>query len=61
VINLCDQALLVFVSGIHRTDFGTGRVIAVHTGSGKKSRLNVRIFSLDVRDQFDPVDGATFG
>jgi hypothetical protein len=60
VINLYNQAFFVFISGIHRADLGTRGVIAMHTGPGKKSRLHMRIFSLDIRDQFDPVDGATF-
>jgi len=60
VINLCDEAFFVFVSSIDRAHLGTGRVITMHTGSRKKSRFDTRIFSLDIRNQFDPVDGAAF-
>jgi hypothetical protein len=34
-------------------------MIAMHTGSGKKSRFDARIFSLDIWDDFDPVDGSS--
>jgi len=33
----------------------------MHTGPGKKSGLDMRIFPLDIRDQFYPADRATFG
>jgi hypothetical protein len=35
-------------------------MITMHTGPGKKSCFDMGIFSLDIRDQFDPVDGAAF-
>jgi hypothetical protein len=60
IINLGDKALFVFISRIDGAHLGTGGMIAMHAWSGKKSRLNVRIFPLDIRDQFDPVDGAAF-
>jgi hypothetical protein len=50
VINLRHQAFFVFISGIDGAHLGTRRVIAMHTGSWKKSRLNMRVFSLDIRD-----------
>src|SRR4030043_514166 len=48
IIDLCHQSFFVFVSGIDGAHLGARRMIAVHTGSGKKSRLNMRIFSLDI-------------
>jgi hypothetical protein len=60
MIDLCDESFFVDISGIDRAYLGAGRMITMHTGSGKKSRLNMRIFSFDIRNQFDPVDGATF-
>jgi len=60
IINLCDEAFFVLVSGIDGAYLGTRRMITVHTGSRKESRFNMGIFSLDIRNQFDPVDGAAF-
>ena len=60
IINLCYEAFFVFVSGIDGAYLGTRRMITMHTGPGKESRFNMGIFSLDIRDQFDPVDGAAF-
>jgi len=61
VINLCDKAFFVFVSRIDWAHFGTRRVIAMHTGSGEKPCFDTGIFSLDIWNQFDPVDGTAFG
>jgi hypothetical protein len=58
VIDLGDQSFLVDIGGSDRANLGAGRIIAVHTGPGKKPSLDVRIFSFNIGDQFDPVNRA---
>jgi hypothetical protein len=60
MIDLYHESLFVFVGGVDRTHLSARGVIAMHARSGKQSCLDTRIFSLDIRDQFDPIDGATF-
>jgi len=59
MINLYHESLFVFVGGVDRAHLGARGVIAMHARSGKQSRLDTRIFSLDIGDQFYPVDGAS--
>jgi hypothetical protein len=35
-------------------------MIAMHAGSREEPGFDMRIFSLDIWDQFDPVDGSPF-
>jgi hypothetical protein len=60
VIDLCNQTLFIDISGIDRTDFRARGMIAVHARPWKQSGFDVRIFSLNIGDQFDPVDGTAF-
>jgi len=57
IADLRHKAFFVFISGIDRADSGTRRVIAMHARPGEKSRFNMRIFSLDIRNYFYPIDG----
>jgi hypothetical protein len=60
MIDLYHESLFVLVGGVDRAHLSARGVIAMHARSGKQSRLDTRIFSLDIRDQFDPIDGTTF-
>jgi hypothetical protein len=59
MIDLDNQPLLVDISGIDRADFGAGRIVTMHAGPWKQPGFDVGIFSFNIGDQLDPVDGAT--
>jgi hypothetical protein len=61
VIDLGHQPFFVFISCVDRADLGAGRVIAMHTRSGKKPRFEMRVFPFDIGDQFNPVDRSAVG
>jgi hypothetical protein len=61
VIDLSYKSFLIDIGCINRADLGAGRVITMHTGSRKKPRFDMRVFSLNIGYQFDPVNGPAFG
>jgi hypothetical protein len=56
VIDLSHKPFFIDVSGIDRTDFSAGGIVAMHARAWKKPRFNMRIFSLNIRYEFDPVN-----
>jgi hypothetical protein len=61
VIDLCHQSLFVNIGSVDRTDFGARWIIAMHTGSWEKPGFDMGKFPFNIRDEFNPVDGAAFG
>jgi hypothetical protein len=61
VIDLSDKPLIIDIRRIDGADLGTGGVITMHAGPWKEPRFDMGILSLNVRDQFNPMDGATLG
>jgi len=58
MIDLYHESLFIFVGGVDRAHLGARGVIAMHAWSGKQSRLDTRIFPLDIRNQLHPINGA---
>jgi hypothetical protein len=59
MIDLCDESFFVDISGIDRAYLGAGRMITMHTGSGKEPGFDMGVFPFDVGNEFDPVDRTT--
>jgi hypothetical protein len=58
VIDLTYKSFLIDIGRIDRADLGAWRVITMHAGSWEKPDLEMRVLSLNIRDQFDPVNGS---
>jgi hypothetical protein len=61
VIDLCHQSLFIDISSVDRTDLHTGGMIAMHAGPWEKPCLDVWVFPFNIRDKFNPVNGAPLG
>ena len=60
VIDLSHEALFIDVGSEDGADLGAGRIVAMHAGPWKKPNSNMRVFSLHIRYQLDPVNRAAF-
>jgi hypothetical protein len=60
MIDLSDKSFLIDIGCIDRADLGAGRVITMHARSWKEPGFDMRVFSLKIGYQFDPVNGAAF-
>jgi hypothetical protein len=60
VIDLSHKTFFIDVGSIDWADLGARRIVAMHARPGKQSGLDMRIFPLNIRDQFYPADRATF-
>src|SRR4030067_367035 len=59
-VDLSDQTFFVFIGRSHRTDFDTGGILTMHTGSGDEPRSESRIFSFYDRQYGHPRNDPVF-
>jgi len=55
-IDLCHEALVIFIGGINRANEGAGRFITMEAGAGNKLHSHMGVFSFHPRKDLHPGD-----